>query len=85
MGIGRKATDQRTPCQKFLATPLLFCDFLLISYVFLNNFIDSFICLSVDNRLIGVVNRIPTGLSYLEVLVPSRCLLMNVQIGYTEA
>ena len=22
MGIGRKATDQRTPCRKFLATPL---------------------------------------------------------------
>jgi len=23
MGIGRKATDQRTPCRKFLATPLI--------------------------------------------------------------
>ena len=22
MGIGRKATDQRTPCRKFLSTPL---------------------------------------------------------------
>ena len=24
MGIGRKATDRRTPCRKFLATPLHF-------------------------------------------------------------
>ena len=23
MGIGRKATDQRTPCRKFVATPLV--------------------------------------------------------------